>query len=119
MTTLTSEQVRDLVVGALDDLKAVDVTVLDVSGKSSVTDYMVIASGNSNRHVKALADNVATEAKKSGVKPLGVEGEAQGEWVLVDLADVVVHVMLPRVRDFYQLEKLWGAGADQASGAQG
>lgn len=118
LTNLTVEQVRDLVVAALDDLKAVDVVVVDVVGKSSVMDYMVVASGNSDRHVKALADNVAVEAKKAGVTPLGMEGQAQGEWVLVDLADVVVHVMLPRVRDFYQLEKLWSTGDDHASGAQ-
>lgn len=105
------EEVRDLVVKALEDLKAVDLAVLDVRGKSSVTDYMVIASGTSARHLKAMANNVIVESKKAGIKPLGIEGEASNEWVLVDLVDVVVHIMLPEARDFYQLEKLWEAGS--------
>ena len=93
--------------GALDDLKADNVQVLDVSHLTTVTDTMVIASGRSDRHVKAIAAAVVEQAKKAGFRPLGVEGERSGEWVLVDLADVVVHVMLPRVREFYNLEKLW------------
>ena len=105
------EEVKNLVVKALEDLKAVDLTVLDVRGKSSVTDYMVIVSGTSARHLKAMANNVIVESKKAGIKPLGVEGEASNEWVLVDLVDVVVHIMLPETRDFYQLEKLWEAGS--------
>jgi ribosome-associated protein len=95
------------VVAALDDLKAVNTVSLDVSGLTDVMDYLVIASGTSNRHVKSLADNVSVEAKKQGVRPLGTEGEEAGEWVLVDLGDVVVHVMLPATRDFYDLERLW------------
>jgi len=105
------EEVKGLVVKALDEMKAVDLTVLDVRGKSSVTDFMVIVSGTSGRHVKAMANSVVVEAKKAGIKPLGVEGEASSEWVLVDLVDVVVHVMLPETREFYQLEKLWEAGS--------
>jgi len=105
------EEIKGLVVKALEDLKAVDVTVLDVRGKSSVTDFMVIASGTSNRHIKAMANNVVVEVKKAGIKPLGVEGESTSEWVLVDLVDVVVHIMLPETREFYQLEKLWEAGS--------
>ena len=105
------EEIKDLVVNALEDLKAVDLTVLDVRGKSSVTDFMVIASGTSDRHLKAMANNVIVEAKKAGIKPLGIEGEASSEWVLVDLVDVVVHMMMPETRDFYQLEKLWEAGS--------
>jgi len=105
------EEIKDLVINALEDLKAVDVTVLDVRGKSSVTDFMVIASGTSGRHVKAMANSVVVEAKKAGINPLGVEGEASSEWVLVDLVDVVVHIMLPETREFYQLEKLWEAGS--------
>lgn len=101
------EEIKDLAVNALEDLKAVNLVVLDVRGKSSVADYMIIASGTSDRHVKSLANNVIVEAKKAGVNPLGIEGEKVGEWVLVDLADVIVHVMLQQTRDFYQLEKLW------------
>ena len=92
---------------AVEELKARDVTEIDVRGKSSVTDYMVIASGTSTRHVKSIADEVVKFAKKVGVMPLGVEGEREAEWVLVDLA---VHVMLPRVREFYALERLWTVG---------
>ena len=104
------EELRDLAVSALEDMKAVDIKVFDVRGITSVTDFMVIASGTADRHVKAVAGNVVTKAKQAGERPLGVEGEREGEWVLVDLGDVVVHVMLPRTRDFYQLEKLWDVG---------
>ncbi|MEG3050451.1 MAG: ribosome silencing factor [Thermomonas sp.] len=95
---------------ALVELKAKDAVEIDVRGKSSVCDYMVIASGTSSRHVKSVADEVVRFAKKLGVMPLGVEGEREAEWVLVDLGDVVVHVMLPRVREFYALERLWTVG---------
>lgn len=95
---------------ALAELKAQDVVEIDVRGKSSVCDYMVVASGTSTRHVKSVADEVVRFAKKLDVMPLGVEGEREAEWVLVDLADVVVHVMLPRVREFYALERLWTVG---------
>lgn len=96
-----------LVATALDGLKAADVQVLDVRHLTTVTDAMVIASGRSDRHVRAIAAAVVEQCKRAGHQPLGVEGERSGEWVLVDLADVVVHVMLPRVREFYSLEKLW------------
>ena len=92
---------------ALDDLKAEQVHVLDVRHLTTVTDTMVVASGRSDRHVRAIAGAVVEQAKKAGFRPIGVEGQSSGEWVLVDLADVVVHVMLPRVREFYNLEKLW------------
>ncbi len=95
---------------ALEEIKARDAIEIDVRGKTSVTDYMVIASGTSTRHVKSIADEVVRFAKKTGVMPLGVEGEREAEWVLVDLGDVVVHVMLPRVREFYALERLWTVG---------
>ena len=105
---LNREQLRDLVVEAIEDVKGVDIRVLDVHDKSSVTDIMIIASGNTARQVKALADNVVEKAKHAGVQPLGVEGETHGEWALVDLGDIVVHIMQPAIRDFYNLEKLWG-----------
>ncbi len=104
---MQAEQLKALVVDALDDLKAVNTVTLDVTGLTDVMDYLVIASGTSNRHVKSLADNVCMEAKKQGQRAIGVEGEDAGEWVLVDFGDVVVHVMLPATRDFYDLERLW------------
>ena len=106
---MQAEQLKALVVDALDDLKAVNTVTLDVTGLTDVMDYLVIASGTSNRHVKSLADNVCLEAKKQGERALGVEGEDAGEWVLVDLSSVIVHVMLEQTRDLYQLEKLWSA----------
>jgi ribosome-associated protein len=100
-----------LVTDALSDLKAQHINCLDVRHLTSVTDTMIIADGRSDRHVRALADAVLERCKEAGVTPLGVEGKDVGEWVLVDLADVVVHVMLPRVREFYNLEKLWDISA--------
>ena len=104
---MQAENLKDLVTNALDELKGVNIATLDVRELTDAMDYLVIASGTSNRHVKSLADNVCMEAKKEGVRPLGVEGENPGEWVLVDFGDVVVHVMLPATRDFYDLERLW------------
>jgi ribosome silencing factor RsfS/YbeB/iojap len=103
-------RLRQLVLAALADLKAKDVTEVDVRGKSSVTDLMVVASGTSSRHVKSIADEVVKKAKQSGLPPIGVEGQREAEWVLVDLGDVIVHVMLPRTREFYSLERLWTVG---------
>jgi ribosome-associated protein len=105
---LNLEQLRDAVVEALDEIKANDIRVLDLRGKASFTDVMIIAGGNTDRQVKALANNVIRKAKEIGLRPIGVEGEQQGEWVLVDLGELVVHIMIPAVRDFYNLEKLWG-----------
>ena len=107
------DSLLETVHAAVEELKAKDVTRIDVRGKSSVCDYMVIASGTSTRHVKSIADEVVRFAKKLNVMPLGVEGEREAEWVLVDLGDVVVHVMLPRVREFYALERLWTVGDQQ------
>ena len=104
---MNSEQLSDLVVDALDDIKGQDIVKLDVRDMTTVTDYMVVASGTSNRHVQALVDNVAEKAKAAGHRPIGIEGESGGEWVLLDLQDTLVHVMLPKVREFYNLEKLW------------
>ncbi len=105
------EQLRDLVVETLNDMKARDVAVMDVRGKTAITDYMVVASGTSDRHVKSIAETIAYRAKEAGEPALGSEGVADGEWALVDLNGVVVHVMLPKVRDFYNLERLWSAPA--------
>jgi ribosome-associated protein len=101
---------QDAVTTALDDMKAVNVRVLDVRGLTDIADTMVIASGNSDRHVRSIAERVVEKAKAAGFRPLGTEGARDGEWVLVDLQDVVVHVMLPRVREFYGLERLWDSG---------
>jgi ribosome-associated protein len=109
------EQLKQLVLDTLADLKARDISVLDVRGKTVVTDFMILASGASDRHVKALAEAVAFRAKDAGEPPLGTEGVNEGEWALVDLNGVVVHVMLPKVRDFYNLERLWSAPAPGAS----
>jgi ribosome-associated protein len=108
---MNTEELKKIVVDALEDRKGVDIKVLDVRGKSSVTDVLVIAAGNSTRQVKALADSVVEKVKEQGLRPLGIEGEGESSWVLVDLGDVVVHVMLPETRDFYNLEKLWGEDA--------
>ena len=98
-----------LVLNALEDLKAVNIKVLDVRGLTDVADTMIVASGTSDRHVRAIAESVIVKAKAAGRRPMGTEGEPDGEWVLVDLQDVLVHVMLPRVREFYALEQLWEA----------
>ncbi|HVJ37843.1 MAG TPA: ribosome silencing factor [Stenotrophomonas sp.] len=95
---------------ALAELKGKDVVEIDVRGKSSVADFMVVVSGTSTRHVKSIADEVVKFAKRLDLMPLGVEGEREAEWILVDLGDVIVHVMLPRVREFYALERLWTVG---------
>jgi ribosome-associated protein len=106
---------QQTVTAALDDMKAVNVKILDVRGLTDIADTMVIASGNSDRHVRSIADNVARKAKEAGFRPLGTEGARDGEWVLVDLADILVHVMLPRVREFYGLERLWDTGEGATS----
>ncbi|NOR20363.1 MAG: ribosome silencing factor [Xanthomonadales bacterium] len=113
---LTTEQLQQIVVSSLEDFKATDITVIDVSGKNPLTERMVIATGNSTRHVKSMSENLVVNAKAAGNPPLGVEGGSEGEWVLVDLNDVIVHLMLPQTRAFYNLEKLWEVSADHRSG---
>lgn len=105
-------ELKKLVIDALEDLKGHHIVELDVRELTDVMDYLVIASGNSNRQVKSLADNVIEAAKGQGMRPLGVEGQSGAEWVLVDFGDVVVHIMLPATRDFYDLERLWSGLAD-------
>jgi ribosome-associated protein len=108
---MNAEQLSKIVVDALEDMKGVDIKILDVHEKSDVTDIMVIVAGNSTRQVKSLANSVVEKVKAVGQQPLGIEGEQDSSWMLVDLGDVVVHVMLPETRDFYNLEKLWGEDA--------
>ncbi len=105
------EDLKQLAMSALEDLKAEDITVLDVKGKTTVTDWIYVASGSSSRHVKSIANSVVVAAKQADAPPLGLEGEAEGEWVLVDLGDVIVHVMQRQVREFYDLESLWSVDA--------
>jgi ribosome-associated protein len=105
---------QSIVTAALEDMKAVNIKKLDVRGLTDIADTMMIASGNSDRHVRSIAENVVEKAKAAGYRPLGVEGARDAEWVLVDLQDILVHVMLPRVREFYGLEKLWESGPADA-----
>ncbi|WP_408640813.1 ribosome silencing factor [Salinimonas lutimaris] len=104
---LENTKLKQFVVDKIDDMKGRDIIEMDVQGKSSITDTMIICSGNSKRHVMAIADNLMVEAKHAGHAPLSVEGKESGEWVLVDLGEIIVHVMQDETRDFYQLEKLW------------
>ena len=108
-------ELRDLVVDSLEDMKAIEVQCLDVSTQSDFADFMFVAGGSSSRHVRAVAESVIEHAKKQGIVPLGVEGMADGEWVLIDLVDVVVHVMLPATRAFYDLERLWSLSPSTTS----
>ena len=112
----TADQLQQLVVSSLEDFKAIEILVIDVAGKSPLTDRLVIASGNSTRHVKSMAENLIVNAKAEGYTPVGVEGQREGEWVLVDLNDVIVHLMLPQTRAFYNLEKLWEVSAKHRDG---
>ena len=114
---MESEQLLKLVQNSLEDMKARDLRTLDVRRLTSVTDYLVIVSGTSDRHVRSLATRLVEAAKAAGYMPIGVEGQESAEWVLVDLADVVVHIMQPRVREFYKLEDLWAVGTAKGKGA--
>ena len=117
-TAKTKQPVVSVVEHALDEMKAVNVKVLAVTKLTDITDTMIIASGNSDRHVRSIADRVVEYAKKAGFRPMGVEGERDGEWVLVDLQDVIVHIMLPKVREFYRLESLWDVSAARREAAE-
>ncbi|MBB5322695.1 ribosome silencing factor [Marinobacter oulmenensis] len=109
---MQAEELKDLVVNALENIKAQDISVIDVRERTSVTDFMVIASGNSNRHVKSLADSVVSEAQENGVRASNIEGGGGSDWILVDLGDVVIHVMMPATREFYDLERFWRDAPD-------
>ena len=104
---MDSETLLQLVSTSLEALKATDIKVLDVKTLTDMTDYMVIATGRSDRQVRAIVDNVALSAKRAGHPAFGIEGEREGQWVLIDLIDVVVHIMQSETRELYQLEKLW------------
>lgn len=108
------EVLQKTVVDALEELKAQDIRILDVRSIASFTDLMIVASGTSTRHVKSIADKVIEKCATVGIRPLGVEGQREAEWVLVDMNDIVVHVMLPQTRDFYNLEKLWSVDVVKA-----
>lgn len=114
---LTAQQLHQLVLTTLEEFKALDIKSVDVTGLNPLTDHLVVASGNSTRHVKSMADKLVQVAKANGVAPLGVEGEREAQWVLVDLNDVIVHLMLPQARAFYNIEKLWEVSKDQRSGS--
>jgi ribosome-associated protein len=111
------ETMKAAVVTALEDVKAIDIKVIDVTKLTAITSYMIIASGSSNRQTKSLAHNVVVKVKQLGCDVYGTEGEKEGEWVLVDLGDIIVHVMQPGVRDYYNLEQLWGAAENRRSKA--
>ena len=106
-TTLQNKALTAFVIEKIEDMKGRDITTLDIAEKSDFADYMVIASGNSSRHVKSIAQSLITDCRAEGVEPLGVEGNDIGEWALVDLGDIVIHIMTDETRDKYQLEQLW------------
>lgn len=108
----------DLILKTLEDAKALDVIVFEVSKLTSISDYMIIASGRSNRQVNSMAEKVVEAAKDTGIQPIGTEGKKEGEWVLVDLGDIIVHIMQPDTREYYQLEKLWSADTIDAEQAE-
>jgi ribosome-associated protein len=115
---MQAEELLKIVETVLDERKGNNITTLDVRGKTSFTDYMVVVTGTSDRHLKSLCDYVVEEVKKQGVRPLGIEGDLGSDWVLLDLGDVIVHAMTSQARGFYQLEKLWSVGGDSSDTEQ-
>ena len=113
-TPPVSAGVLRLILDALEEAKAVDICQLDVRKLTDITDFMVIASGTSHRHVHAMAERVREAARQQQLRPIGIEGEVENDWILMDYADVVVHLMMPQVREFYSLEQLWNAHLDEA-----
>lgn len=111
-TEQQDQQLIALIEGALEDMKAKDMVTIDVRGRSTVTDYMMVASGTSKRHVASVAQEVLDKLKAQGIQPIGVEGQDVGEWVLVDVGSVIVHVMMPDARDFYDIERLWSVASE-------
>ena len=111
-TEQQDQQLIALIEGALEDMKAKDMVTIDVRGRSTVTDYMIVASGTSKRHVASVAQEVLDKLKAQGILPIGVEGQDVGEWVLVDVGSVIVHVMMPDARDFYDIERLWSVASE-------
>ena len=116
MSELVPDMLRDLVVAALDAGKAQGLNVFDVRSLTTITDFMVIASGRSSRQVKALATRVVDSSRAQGLRPLGIEGLSAAQWILVDFGDVIVHIMQSETREFYQLEKLWDVDAGRDAG---
>ena len=113
---MQAEELLNIVKTVLDERKGQYITVLDVRGKTSFTDYMVLVTGTSDRHLKSLCDYVIEKMKENGIKPLGVEGELGSDWILLDLGDVIVHAMTAQCREFYQLEKLWAVDQPKETG---
>ena len=102
-----TQALKDIIINALEEIKAIEITTIDVRNLTGITDTMIVASGNSNRQVKALANSVVIDAKAGGYEIIGIEGDDKAEWILVDFGDVIVHIMLPATREFYDIERLW------------
>ena len=111
---MQTDKLLNIVLETLEEKKGLKISVIDVQGKTSITDYMVLVTGTSGRHVKSLADYVDIKVKENGFRPLGIEGKEGSEWVLLDLGDIILHVMTAQMREFYQLEKLWQVERSQA-----